>query len=66
MSNIPNVGDTVATSDGAVGAVWGVLQNESGVFVQFAAGGAWRAVAPVPAAEPAPAPAEPPTAEPVQ
>lgn len=56
MSNIPNVGDTVATADGRGGAAWGLRENAEGVFVQFSAGDDWHPVAPETAPPPEPDP----------
>lgn len=58
MANIPDIGDTVATAEGAGGVAWGVLQTPEGVFVQFSPGGDWRLVAAQPEAPAAPAPAQ--------
>ena len=44
--NAPDIGASVITACGAAGTVWGVLQNDEGVFVQFGAGGDWFAMAP--------------------
>jgi hypothetical protein len=68
MSNTPNVGEIVTTSDGATGAAWGLRQDHAGVFVQFRADGDWRPVIAAPAdtigttASAASAPAQPATA----